>query len=89
MPQGFIASGDAYTRRYNELIKHVDRKVKIMYDTLLYSNDIEQNFWDTWNYISLCANKGIIFNEDKFQFCQDTVDFAGLRITSAIYYVSN
>ena len=34
------------------------------------------------NYISLCANNGIIFNKDKFQFCQDTVDFSGLRITS-------
>ena len=82
MRQGFIASGDAYTRRYDELIKHVDRKVKIVDDTLLYSDDIEQNFWDTWNYISLCANNGIIFNKDKFQFCQDTVDFAGLRINS-------
>ena len=33
MPQGFMASGDVYTRRYDELIKHIDRKVKIIDDT--------------------------------------------------------
>ena len=35
IPQGFMASGDVYTRRYGELIKHIDRKVKIIDDTYI------------------------------------------------------
>ena len=72
-----------YTRRYNELIKHIDRKVKIIDDTLLYSDNIEQSFWDTWNYATLCAQNGVILNKSKFQFCKDSVEFAGLNITNS------
>ena len=36
LPQEFIASGDAYTRRYDEIIKNFPCKVKIIDDTLLY-----------------------------------------------------
>ena len=36
MPQGYVASGDAYTRRYNEMIKDIPRKIKVVDDTLLY-----------------------------------------------------
>ena len=28
MPQGYLASGDAYTRRYDEVIKDISRKEK-------------------------------------------------------------
>ena len=82
MPQGFTAAGDAYTRRYDELIKGVERKVKIVDDTLLYDDTIENSFWHTWDYLTLCANNGIVASDKKFQFCKDTVDFAGLTITN-------
>ena len=29
LPQGYLVSGDAYTRWYDELIKEVPRKIKI------------------------------------------------------------
>ena len=44
MPQGYLASGDAYTRRYDEIIKDVPRKVKIVDDSLLYDQSIEDAF---------------------------------------------
>ena len=31
-PQGHISSGDAYVRRFDEIIEEVDRKVKIVDD---------------------------------------------------------
>ena len=37
----------------------------------------------------MCATIGIVFNVKKFQFCQDTVDFAGLTITSSGVVPSN
>ena len=80
MPQGYLASGDAYTRRYDEVIKDVPRKVKILDDTLLYDSNIEGAFFHTFNFLLHCAKNGIVLNREKFQFCQDTVQFGGLQI---------
>ena len=81
LPQGYLAAGDVYTRRYDEIIKDVGRKVKCVDDTLLYDTDIESAFFHTWEYLALCAKNGITINQSKFQFCQDEVIFAGLKIT--------
>ena len=82
MPQGYLASGDAYTRRYDEIIKEVPRKVKIVDDTLLFDNNIKEAFYHILDYLLLCEKNGIVLNKEKFQFCQDVVQFAGLQITS-------
>ena len=34
-----------------------------------------------WNFLQLCADKGIVINNGKFKFCRQTVEFAGLKIT--------
>ena len=81
LPQGYFASGDAYTHRMDNITEQVPRKLKIIDDTLLHDESIADNFFHTWDYLTLCANNGIVANEKKFQFCQDTVDFAGLNIT--------
>ena len=81
LPQGYSASQDAYTRRYDEIIKDVPGKVKCIDDTLLYSQDIESAFFAVFDYLTLCARNGITINKAKFKFCQDTVTFAGLKIT--------
>ena len=45
MPQSYLASGDAYTCGYDEIIKDIPGKVKIVDDTLLYdSSSIEVAF---------------------------------------------
>jgi hypothetical protein len=81
LPQGYSASQDAYTRRYDEIIKDVQNKVKCIDDTLLYSKDIEASFYSVFDYLMICAENGITINKSKFQFCQNTVTFAGLTIT--------
>ena len=81
MPQGYLAPGDAYTRRYDEVIKNVERKVKCVDDVLLYDSGIEETFYHTFDYLTLCAKNGVVQNRKKFQFCQDTVQFAGLQLT--------
>ena len=83
MPQGYLASGDAYTRRYDEIIEDIPCKVKIVDDTLLYDPSIEESFYHSFDLLLHCAKNGIMLNRDKFQFCQDTVQFGGLQITSS------
>ena len=81
-PQGFKAAGDVYTRRYDELIEHIPNKVKIVDDVLLHTVDIEKNFFDTWDFLTLLVENGITVNAQKFQFCQETAEFGGLTITN-------
>ena len=82
MPQGYLASGDAYTRRYDEIIKNVPRKIKIVNDNLLFDKNIEDTFYYTLDYLLHCKKNSIVHNREKFQFCQDVVQFRGLQITS-------
>ena len=53
-----------------------------MEDTLLYNYDIPNNFFHTFDYLKLCIDNGITFNEDKFQFCQLEIEFAGFKVTA-------
>ena len=80
-PQGYLASGDAYTRRFDAITQDVPRKAKCVDDTLLWDDSIADSFWHTFDYLSLCSTNGITFNADKFVFAQKSLDFAGLQIT--------
>ena len=82
MPQGYLAAGDAYTRRFDEILSNLPRKVKVVDDCLLYDDDIESSFYHAFDFLLLCAKNGVTINVEKFQFCQDTVEFAGLIINS-------
>ena len=81
LPQGYLASGDVHTRQFDELVKDVCQKIKIVDDTLLYEHSIEEAFYHVWDFLQLCADNGIVINTSKFKFCWQTVEFAGLKIT--------
>ena len=79
-PQGHIASGDAYTRRYDDIISGVKRKQKIVDDVLLYDTDIEQSFNHAFDFLTLCGKNGVTINPEKFQFAQEEVEFVGYNV---------
>ena len=76
-PQGYLASMDGYTHRYRLITEDIKNKVTIVDDTLIHSDNIEENFHDVCQLL----NTGLVFNPDKFQFGQETVKFAGLEVT--------
>ena len=80
-PQGFLSAGDAYTRRMDEIYKEVPEKCKVIDDSLIYAETLEEIFWKTFDYIKLGADNGITFNPEKFVFAKKVVDFAGFKIT--------
>ena len=84
-PMGFHASGDAYTRRFDDIASNVPRSVRCIDDTLLWDDNIADAFWHAFDFISLCAENGIVFNKDKFVFAHPTVEFAGFEITKVGY----
>ena len=80
-PQGYIASGDGYTRRYDEIISGIPNVTKCIDDVLLWADNIEESFQQTAQWLDLCGRHGIILNPSKFIFAADTVEFAGFEIT--------
>ena len=81
-PQGYIASGDGYTRRFDEIVSDVPRKTKCVDDSLLWDESIADSFFHTVDYLDLCGHNGVTLNPSKFAFAQTTVEFAGFDITS-------
>ena len=80
-PQGYIASGDGYSRRFDEIVSDFPNKTKCIDDTLLWANNLEESFMQACQWLDLCGRNGITLNPDKFVFGQETVEFAGFQIT--------
>ena len=80
-PQGFHASSDGYTKRFDDITSGFPRVARCIDDSLLWDNDISTSFWHTLSYIQLCGEGGIVFNPDKFKFAEDTLEFAGFEVT--------
>ena len=80
-PQGYLASGDGYTLRFEEIAADIKDRVTIVDDTAMWHKDLRSGFEDACHFIEVCHNNGLILNPDKFQFAQETVEFAGLEVT--------
>ena len=84
-PQGFHASSDGYTKRFDDSTSGFPRFTQCVDDSLLWDDDTATSFWHTFSYIHLCAVNGIVFNPDKFKFAEDSIEFAGSDITPTGY----
>lgn len=80
-PQGYIASGDGYTRRFDEIVMDFPQITKCVDDSLLWSNSMEEAFFQAVQWLDLCGRNGIVLNPTKFVFSKQTVDYAGFQIT--------
>lgn len=80
-PQGYIASGDAYTRRFDEIVSNINNKTKVIDDTIMWSPSIQDSFFQAAKWLDTCGRNGIILNPSKFSFAKDTVNFAGFEIS--------
>ena len=84
-PMGMHTSGDAYTRRFDDITAEVPRSVRCVDDTLLWNDTVEDAFWHTFDYLHLCASNGLVFNTNKFKFARSIVEFAGFEVTPTGY----
>ena len=80
-PQGYIASGDGYSRRYDEIVADFPHKTKCIDDTLLWADSIEDSFFQAAKWLDTCGRNGITLNPDKFIFRKPEVEFAGFNIS--------
>ena len=69
-PQGYLASGDAYTHRYDKITMGFKDIKRVIDDTLLYSKDIRSSFEKVAEYLTLVGRNGIVLNPEKISFCR-------------------
>ena len=82
---GYHASGDAYTRRFDDVTEGIPNVARCVDDSLLWDDTIEEAFYHTFNYLKHCSDNGIIFNVDKFVFAAEECEFAGFELTKEGY----
>ena len=81
-PQGFLASGDGFTHRESIIARDIKNKVTLVDDSLLWDDTVKENFTSVCKFLEVYGKAGLVINGEKFQFCQDTVDFAWMEVTS-------
>ncbi|KAK4313454.1 hypothetical protein Pmani_015211 [Petrolisthes manimaculis] len=79
-PMGHCSATDAYTKRFDDAVTDFPCKHKCVDDTLLYDSSVEGAFWHTYEFLELCAKKGITLKPEKFSFCKREVEFVGFHL---------
>ena len=65
-PQGYVASGNGYSRRFDEIASDFPDKTECIDDTLLWATDPEASFHQATKWLDLCGRSGITLNPEKF-----------------------
>jgi len=83
-PQGYIASGNGYSRHYDEVVSSFPQKAKYVDDALLWSDTVHNYMYLflAAQWLNICGRHSITLNPDKLVFTWDNVEFAGFEITS-------
>ena len=74
---GHCAAQDAFTKRFDDIIADIPRKLKCIDDTLLHDDSVKEAFWHIYDLLQRCLDNGLTLRLDKFSFCRRSVTFAG------------
>ena len=79
---GFLASGDTYTRMFDDITVRAPIVASMINNSILWDpeEEIAGVFWHAFDYIKLCTYNDAVFNEEKFVFAEPVVDFAGFEV---------
>ena len=54
-PRGYSASGDGYTRRYDETVADIPNKTKCVVDVLLWPKSLEESLFQSGQWLYICG----------------------------------
>ena len=61
-PQGYMAAGDGYNQRYDNIIADVQRKTKCVDDVCMWDTTLEEHWWRVIDYLIRLGKNGVILN---------------------------
>ena len=88
VPQGYLSSGDSYTKHTDAILDACPGKPaehdyeKIIDDIIQWSDSLESSFFRICSILSHCNQNGMVFSPEKFAFARESVEFAGFEITT-------
>lgn len=88
-PEGLISSGDAYSARFSKVLIDIPRLKRLVDDTIMYDDNIEEAFHHTYNFLSTCEENSVTLSPRKFKFCRREVEFAGYFLGWDKFYPSS
>jgi len=65
-PMGHCAAQDAFTKRFDDAITDIPRKLKCVDDTLLYDQNVAEAFWHTYEFLETCAERELLSGQTNF-----------------------
>ena len=71
VPQGWIASGDAYTHRYDNITMNIQNHKKIVDDSILWSPNLRQAFMDARKFLTQVGQNSVVLNKSKLKFAHE------------------
>ena len=78
-----MGAGDSYNRRFDAIPSKFVQKERCVDDMVFWDNDIASHWRQSIKFLSTAGRAGIVLNPDKFQFCQQEINFGGFRISLA------
>ena len=81
VPQGFLSSGDGYCHRFDEVTRGFQDHKRLVDDSILWDLSLEELFFKTCRYLTMCGNGGILMNRNKFVFGKKEVEYLGFQLT--------
>ena len=80
VPQGFLSSGDGYCHRFDEVTRGFQDHKRLVDDSILWDSCLEELFFKTCRYLTMCGNGGILMNRNKFVFGRKEVEYLGFQL---------
>ena len=88
-PYGLSSISEHYDRRMYEAFQDLQDYRRIVDDVVIYDGDKDTHTEHVRQFLHRCEERGISLNKDKFQFCQEHVEFAGFNLSEDGYKVSS
>ena len=79
-PMGLSSTGDEYCRRGAEIINGLENCERVMDDTLIYDDNLDDHYQRVRGFLQKCRDNNITLNQDKFQFAKQELNFVGYVI---------
>ena len=88
-PYGISSISEHYNRRMDAAFQGLSGYRKIVDDVTVYDSDFDQHVHHVRQFLRRCEEHSIALNPDKFQFAQESVQFAGFMLSTDGYKLSD
>ena len=65
----------------DEILQGLERLARCTDDVCVWDDTLEAHWWRVIDLLETMGRAGIVVNPDKLQFSEETVDFAGFRVS--------